>query len=68
MECQKYAQQDEQCLQDIIELFLKKMGMVESDFQRSMISHMTDPGKMQRIQQLRQEIEEAQFKYPTDTK
>ena len=33
-----------------------------------MIAHRTDPGKMQRIQQLRAEIEESQFSYPSDTK
>jgi len=67
-EALKYAAQDEQCLQDIIETFLKKMGMVEADFQRSMISHMSDPVKMQRIQRLRQEIEEKEFEYPEQTK
>ena len=44
------------------------MGMQESDFQGSLIKHMTDMGKMQRIQQLRQQIEEGQFEYPSDTK
>jgi len=68
LEALKYAAQDEQCLQDIIETFLKKMGMVEADFQRSMISHMSDPVKMQRIQRLRQEIEEKESEYPEQTK
>lgn len=43
------------------------MGMMESDFQKSLIKHMTDVGKMQRIQALRQQIEEMQFAYPSDT-
>ena len=42
--------------------------MQESDFQKSMIKHMADVGKMERIQQARQQIEEFKFDYPSDTK
>lgn len=62
--CLQYSSQDEACLQEIIERFLNKMGMQESDFQRSMLRHMSDVGKMKRIQESRQEIEEGQFDYP----
>lgn len=55
----QFSVQDENCLQEIVEKYLKKMGMMEGDFQKSMIRHMTDVGKMQRIQQLRQQIEEG---------
>ena len=44
---------DENCLKQIIEKFLTRMGMQESDFQKSMIKHMADVGKMERIQQSR---------------
>ena len=41
------------------------MGMDENDFQKSMLRHMSDAGKMQRIQQLKQEIEESEFDAPS---
>lgn len=37
---------DENCLQNIIEKFLSRMGMQESDFQKSLMRHMSDATKM----------------------
>lgn len=64
IECIRMTQADEQCLQEIIDNFLKKMGMVESDFQKTMLHHMSDVSKMHKLQTLRTEIDEGKYENP----
>lgn len=50
--CVAVQTQDEMCLQEIINKMLEKISMTDEDFQRSLIRHMQDPAKVQKIKDL----------------
>lgn len=47
--CTAMQQKDEECLQEVIDSILGRIKMSDSDFQRSILHHSSDPAKLMKI-------------------
>ena len=50
--CITVGTQDEMCLQGVLNKMLDKISLTDEDFQKSLLRHMGDPGKVQKVKDL----------------
>lgn len=59
--CIQVQTQDEMCLQGVLNKMLDKISMTDEDFQKSLLRHMQDPGKVAKVKELQQANEEGRI-------